>query len=293
MNIKKIIPLSLATMSVMGAFTACSDEKGGSIIVGADEQANTIAINSTSAEKNEVIMAKIKEVSKPNVATAVVLTSIFSKEQYVVTFDTVNAHQTYEDAMHSIIENDILDTSYETGAGWEHHSEMGAHLKHGNVYSLQDENGVLYGQISVIDGAFEGSGDSEGSVGLMRDLICYSAGHWFVVDSALFQYEEFYKTTVGLNTNDRSVEFQTMDSVMVEQFRQDCAAVDGYFDDLYASVIINGVYQVYPSYRCDYTLKQDEEANANKDIYWKKYATYIIDNCVSTQKFDESFGLGY
>lgn len=49
MEIKKIIPLSLAAMSVMGALTACSDDK----VVGADEHENTMALNSSSSVQPE------------------------------------------------------------------------------------------------------------------------------------------------------------------------------------------------------------------------------------------------
>ena len=81
MHFKKIIPLSLAAMSVMGAFTACSDNK----VVGADEQPSTVAVtlplDATSAEKSAALMAKMNEVSRPNRATAVFLTSAFAGVQ--------------------------------------------------------------------------------------------------------------------------------------------------------------------------------------------------------------------
>ena len=62
MNFKKFIPLSLATMSMMGAFTACSDNK----VVGADEQTNTMAeLSSSSVEPGSsnslIVLSYLKE----------------------------------------------------------------------------------------------------------------------------------------------------------------------------------------------------------------------------------------
>ena len=68
MNIKKIIPISLAAMSVMGSFTACSDNK----VVGADEQANSVAVHLEEKEIASKAATLLKESSKPNVATTVI-----------------------------------------------------------------------------------------------------------------------------------------------------------------------------------------------------------------------------
>ena len=72
MNFKKIIPLSLATLSVMGAFTACSDKSPENNIVGVDEQPNTMSEvktlfgNVVSSDVQRAMLAKYKENSKSN-----------------------------------------------------------------------------------------------------------------------------------------------------------------------------------------------------------------------------------
>ena len=79
MNIKKIISLTLATMSVMGAITACSDKSPENNIVGVDEQPNTMSEttvvvgNVFSTDVQRVMAARLKEVAKPNAPTTAVL----------------------------------------------------------------------------------------------------------------------------------------------------------------------------------------------------------------------------
>ena len=65
------------------------------------------------------------------------------------------------------------------------------------------------------------------------------------------------------------------DSTVIEEFRKDCALENGQLED--------GDLQIV-------CLVNSEEVNGvetYRDPYWKKYAKFIIDGCVSTQKIDE------
>ena len=111
MNFKKIIPLSLATLSVMGAFTACSDNK----VVGADEQTNTMAeLSSSSIEpgsssslnrlyflREEGAVAALTSVSR---GTAVTYSHIAGEAGYQT--DSVTAHESFDRAVQSILNID-------------------------------------------------------------------------------------------------------------------------------------------------------------------------------------------
>ena len=65
------------------------------------------------------------------------------------------------------------------------------------------------------------------------------------------------------------------DSTVIEEFRKDCALENGQLEDGDVQIVC---------------LVNSEEVNGvetYRDPYWKKYAKFIIDGCVSTQKIDE------
>lgn len=279
MNTKKIIPLSFAIMSVMGAFTACSDNK----VVGADEQPSTVAVSlpldATSAEKSAALMAKMNEVSRPNRATAVFLTSAFAGvQQYVLTYDTVNARQTYEDAMQTLINNDVIDTSYLNGNGWicsktEDGTCGSFYHKFGDVYTMQDENGALYGEIFVDETAF-------GSRSQQKTIYCFNEVHWLTVDNELFQFNEHFQ--ISIDEKYVEMQFETRDSLITEQLIQDCAAENGQVSNTGGSTTtINGVTQKHPVVTCRISREQYRYSNPYQNPYWKKYAAYVVNNCKS------------
>lgn len=269
MHFKKIIPLSLASMSVMGAFIACSDNK----VVGADEQPSTVAVtlplDATSAEKSAALMAKMNEVSRPNKATAVFLTSAFAGvqgEQYVLAFDTVNARQTYDDAMQALINNDVIDTSYQNGNGWicsktEDGTCGNFYHKFGDVYTMQDENGVLYGEISVDETAFSRRD-------FLKSIYCLSEG-----------VNDYFK--ISADSKSVGMDLKTKDSVMTVQFMQDCIAENGFIHKSGA----NGVW----TYKCVISRTWEEDDNHFKNPYWKKYAALVVDNCRSDSEYGENY----
>lgn len=269
-------------MSVMGAFTACSDNK----VVGVDEQPSTVAVtlplDATSAEKSAALMAKMNEVSRPNRATAVFLTSAFAGvqgEQYVLTYDTVNARQTYEDAMQTLINNDVIDTSYLNGNGWIcSKTEDGTcgtfYIKYGDVSTLQDENGVLYGGIDLVEGAFSGNQWS-----LMKTIYCLNESQWFTVDDEVFDFGEYFR--ISVDRKYVGMDYQTRDSLITERFVQDCAAENGRIANSGATVTVNEVVQKYPRVECRIPIEQYGNTNPYQNPYWKKYAAYVVNNCKS------------
>ena len=71
-----------------------------------------------------------------------------------------------------------------------------------------------------------------------------------------------------------------MDSTIRAEFRKDCALENG---ELHNGE--DGDEQIV-------CLVNSEEVNGvetYRDPYWKKYAKFIIDGCVTTKKFDELF----
>ena len=151
MNIKKIILLSLAAMSVMGAFTACSDNK----VVGADEQSNTVAERSSSSVESgssnssisiKIIEDRIKAISKPNLAAAVIV----SNEKVIE--DTINAHETFEKVIQSIIDDDSYKVTIADSAEWTKFEGADGSIGYWNwrteeVNAMVDENGVVHGPL--------------------------------------------------------------------------------------------------------------------------------------------------
>ena len=281
MNMKKIIPHTLAALSIAGALSACSDNK----VVGADEQLNTVAVtlplDATSAEKSAVIKAKMNEVSRPNRATAVFLTSAFTGdhgEQHVLVFDTVNAHRTYDNAMQTLINNDVIDTSYQNGNGWIRSMTVDGtysdtYIKFGDVYTMQDENGALYGEIFVDEAAW-------GSRSQQKTIYCFNEVHWLTVDNELFQFDEHFQ--ISIDKKYVEMQFETRDSLLTEQFIQDCAAENGQISNMAgATITINGVTQKAPVVKCSISREQYRYSNPYQNPYWKKYAAYVVNNCKS------------
>ena len=123
MNIKKIIPISLAAMSVMGSFTACSDNK----VVGADEQTHSVAVHLEEKEIASKTATLLKESSKPNVATTVIVSRKLNEGgiQEIASTQVLEGDDAYNRAMNDIIAVDTLNTSYETAEGWRHYEYSG------------------------------------------------------------------------------------------------------------------------------------------------------------------------
>lgn len=287
MNIKKIIPLTLAAMSVMGAFTACSDNK----VVGADEQANTMAeLSSSSVElgsSNSInITDQLKAVSRPNIAAAVFI----SDDDVFV--DTVNARENFENTVRFIIDDDSVRLTMGDSVGWHTFAEM--HTLTNLLSALQNENGVIYGPIEYGRLFYKPSYDST-AYSFGKHVACRSTKK-LNTRIGLINDGKFEEYHFGVNQYDVGMNISTRDSVTQEQFKQDCAAENGTLRDEVGTAIYNDGTPdsvIVENHRlvCSIQKSQRTGADLYKDPYWKKYASFIIDNCVSTRESDESFGL--
>ena len=267
MNIKKIIPLSLATLSVMGAFTACSDNK----VVGADEQSNTVAGFILSSDVQRVMQARLKEVAKPNVPTSALLAHDSTLQLTVV--ETFDGDEIYNNEKNRMINTNYIDTTITETKGWKY-------------YSMQDENGVLHGPIAMAQ-VILGFGRAD-LVGHVNNVACVNENKWLrdgdVVhrSSDSYQFErETFQVSYGSQFQSPVKTIQvrqlhTRDSLMLAQFIEDCAALDGKLGKDESVSFYGGVEaEVNPRLIC--TSENDDYY----DPYWEKYALFIVNNCRS------------
>jgi hypothetical protein len=258
----------------MGAFTACSDNK----VVGADEQANTMAEN-LLVEQYDKILANLKQISKPNVATAVILSY-----DNVINVDSVNAHETYNNAIRAMIDNDSVATSFENEEEWRHSSDNHFSSKMSHYYSMFDENGVMYGKIMVSEGITQPGIFTKG-------FYCFNESKWYMLNNDVYEIDEHYN--FGVTSKSVHMEIRSKDSVMLAQFTEDCALENGQLESTGNPFVIdkgtaNEHIELYPAYSCDIPLEQ-RAGTLYKDPLWKKYATYVADNCRSDYEGVEKF----
>ena len=277
MNFKKFIPLSFTALSVMGAFTACSDNK----VVGADEQSNTVAERSSSSvtlgSSNSMNTTDLlKALSRPNIAAAVFI----SDDDVFV--DTINARENFENTVHFIIDDDSVRLTMGDSVGWHTFVEM--HTLTNLLSALQDENGVIHGPIEYGRGFHTPSYDST-AYSFGKHVACMSSKKMNtrigLIDDAKFEDYHF-----GVNQYDVGMNIYTRDSVTQEQFKQDCTAENGILRDGVGTIIYNSgtpdsVLVENHRLTCSIQKSQRTGDDLYKDPYWKKYASFIIENCKS------------
>ena len=267
MNIKKIIPLSLATLSVMGAFTACSDNK----VVGADEQSNTVAGFVLSSDVQRVMQARLKEVAKPNTPTTALLAHDSTLQLSVI--KTFDGDSIYNNEKNRMINTNYIDTTITETKGWKY-------------YSMQDENGVLHGPIAMAQ-VILGFGRAD-LVGHVNNVACVNENKWLRDGDVVHRTSDSYHferetSQVSYGSQFQSPKktiqvrkLQTRDSLMLVQFIEDCDALDGKLGKEDATYLWGGVEAgVNPKLTC--VLENDDYY----DPYWEKYASFIVNNCRS------------
>ena len=274
MNIKKIIPLSLAAMSVMGAFTACSDNK----VVGADEQSNTVAERSSSSVESGssnssisimIIKERLKAISKPNLAAAVIV----SNEKVIE--DTINAHETFEKVIQSIIDDDSYKVTIADSAEWTKFEGADGSIGYWNwrteeVNAMVDENGVVHGPLWHRVEVYP----SEGSV--FKVIQCTSSNSWYSCSG--------YRTQA--DDKRHWVRLESTDSVVLEQFRQDCTSENGAIYEGAGTGTYGELAFSCPVIDCYVYKSPGDTTLVDRDPYWKKYASHIVDGCVSPDNLD-------
>ena len=274
MNIKKIILLSLAAMSVMGAFTACSDNK----VVGADEQSNTVAERSSSSVESgssnssisiKIIEDRIKAISKPNLAAAVIV----SNEKVIE--DTINAHETFEKVIQSIIDDDSYKVTIADSAEWTKFEGADGSIGYWNwrteeVNAMVDENGVVHGPLWHRVEVYP----SEGSVS--KVIQCTSSNSWYSCSGYGTQADDIRHW----------MRLESTDSVVLEQFRQDCTSENGAIYEGASHGTYGELAFSCPVIDCYVYKSPGDTTLVDRDPYWKKYASHIVDGCVSPDNLD-------
>ena len=277
MNIKKIIPFSLAVLGVTSFLNACSDDAAGNKVVGADEQPNTMAETTIAidpvidADVQRVMVARLKEVAKPNAPTSAILAHDSTLQLTVI--KTFDGDSIYNNEKNRILNMNYLDTTITENKGWTY-------------YSMQDENGVLHGPIAMAQFAMKAL---MGITHYVNDVACVNENKSLrvgdVVHKSSDSYEFSHITIVETSYSSpsqsqekriQSRSLQTRDSLMLAQFIEDCAALDGKIGREDASYMIGGVEAgVNPKLTC--TLEKDDYY----DPYWEKYASFIVNSCRS------------
>jgi hypothetical protein len=273
MNFKKFIPLSFTALSVMGAFTACSDDK----VVGADEQANTMAERSSSSVipgsssshnglKKETVefLSRIKK-HNPNISVA------FVSDGSSVVEDSVNAHATFNAYVDSILSKN----SYKIDGEQLNESDDVYEFSSGGLYN---ENGKVYGPVSLHH------------VFSLKRVDCgYSRELVFSLEDGIhkiYAASETYETHIDTYSMKLDRELLVYDSSLVQQFKEDCVADNGLFAHKpYRFMSISEddsvLYEHRDSiYTCQTSISFAGDAAIYTDTFWKKYVSLIFDRCI-------------
>ena len=258
MNMKKIIPLTFSALSVAGALSACSD----SAVVGADVQGNSVAETTTVIEPvlgtdaQRVLVAKLKEVAKPNAPTTAILAHDSTLQLTVV--KTFDGDSVYNNEKNRILSMNYLDTTITENNGWTY-------------YSMQDENGVLHGPIAFAKTVL-GFPNSE-VIGYVNNVACLNENKWVKVGDDVYKYSDYYEFSSGFGSV--GMRIKTRDSLMRAQFIEDCNAEDGTIREQENLYSVSGL--IYKDLLLDCNLNR----NGIQDPYWEKYASFIVNDCRS------------
>ena len=272
MNIKKIIPLSFAALSVAGTLSACSD----SSVSGADVQGNSIALSSSSGVNPGLssssiepgsntdidIAARLKVIYRPNLAAAVIV----SNEKVIE--DTINAHETFEKAIQSIIDDDSYKATIADTAEWKKFEDFDgktSYYKMDDVNAMVDENGIVHGPLHRYVHAYPPEGSAHKYIG------CSSSGS--LISPSNYQ--------MNASDEERWSVFESTDSVALEQFRQDCAAENGVMREGVGAGKYGDIAFSSTSIGCSIFKSPGDTTRVDRDPYWKKYATIIVEKCVA------------
>lgn len=304
MNFKKIIPLGVAALSVAAALSACSDDK----VSGADIQDNSMAQGSSSSVVPGSSNTVDIEVWAKNAALALVRANSGSAKavsrlageplpggidinyRYDFPIDSVNAHETFNNAVQSIYDaggvvfplhedsvaqnfpnckianftklseeakRNLPQEDYEACVAVDEYI-LNHVLNNETFVVMKDEEGLLHGPI-VSETQYAGFPQS------LRNVFCLD-------NEGLFGY---YVGHVTEDSNHHKY-LRTIDSVMVEEFKKDCATENGEFTDWHEE----SLYHVYCGFQ--YTLTPDSILTYS-DPYWEKYAKHVVEGCVHTE----------
>ena len=291
MNFKKIIPLTFAALSAAGALSACSDNN----VVGADEQANTVALSSSSGvgpgssssfdelnRESRDLVAFLNRVGNNHAVTIYHVagdtsTSNDPQGNYrsIFHYDSVDAYKTYNDVVEKILDagsiryvvNDIIND-------FDFDSSVCLGTTSCNQVYYQTEVAMI---------------DKENN--LMRWPLFMNYGyHGHYGQQRLQCSQDEYKSkgySIGFREQDsglvvlKSIVVR-QDHEMYEEFKADCALENGeYMDYLEYFPEYVGYPGIEPPHggMCFVKPEMIDGVATYKDPHWAKNAKYVIDSC--------------
>ena len=267
MNFKKIIPFTFAALSVAGALSACSD----STVVGADEQSNSVSEGSSSSvtpgSSNTLPGQSIQGYARTalrSVSQGTAATVFHMMGSSIVEVDSVTARESYDRTVQSILDYDVtlrvaeFDIKYDTIA-----MPAFEHPFNSSTYAImKDENGLTYGEIAL-----------HGDIAPLSYSI-YCNGEKDI--------RSIYSVDWGNENNFTEVNkyLRSDDTTLLELFKQDCALENGTLDS--ADFYIPEIY-------CTVAPQKVDGDPTYKDPNWKKFATGIVEGCMSTTENLDSY----
>ncbi|SHK87922.1 MULTISPECIES: hypothetical protein [unclassified Fibrobacter] len=270
MNMKKIIPLSLVALSVVGALSGCSENH----VAGADIQDNSISdknaydskailkkmISRVKERKSEAPIAIVSDVATTQVSNDTAFVVNVLKNELVE--DSVTAQETFDNVVDSLKNSGVFVKTPAVG-------NFGDTVPYFNVFSgvYRDENNVVHGPIELLEMHLK-----------HRYVLCDLAR----LDKSLLAKTGHYELNVqavevptdGLQAPSPANEYRVKksliiyDSSIVEQFENDCSLENGSF--AYSDSTATCAFSVTPT----------EGDVAYTDPYWEKYVSQVINRCV-------------
>ncbi len=299
MNMKKIIPLTFATLSVAGALSACSDNK----VVGADEQQNTVAQGSSSSVVPES-SSSISELDFIPKETLALLKSVRKGVAVTIRFlpgesgsyekDTVKAGESFDNVVKSILDADSVrfmggDSVYENIMNMPPDQNRSTALKEYRLnfqtnneidIVMKDKEGLVHGPIGSYYGIAGYPEKARGVVCLRQpEDIIQNGGAWD------FRYELYLNNSDSTSGIVLEKHLVLPDSATGEQFKQDCALENGSVGMENRTEYILG--NTYLKLSCNIPLATTEGIPTYKDPYWKKYGARVIESCTTTISIDD------
>lgn len=299
MNMKKILPLSFAALSVAGALSACSD----TAVTGADVQDNSMAQRSSSSvvpgssssigELDFIpkeTLALLKGVSKGVAVTIRFLPG----ESGAYEKDTVNASDYFDNVVKTILDADSVrlmgaDSVYENIMNMPSDENRSTALKEYRLnfqtnneieIVMKDKEGLVHGPIGSYYGIV-------GRPEKVRGVVCLRQSQDIIQNGGFWDY----RYEIYLNDSDATsgvvLEKHLVfpDSATGEQFKQDCVLENGSVGEVSKTEYIFG--NTYLELSCRIPLASTEGISTYKDPYWKKYGTRVIESCTTTQSIDD------
>ena len=289
MNMKKIIPLSFAALSVAGAISACSD----STVSGVDVQDNSMAQRSSSSvapgsssssgipnDALSQIVARLKEL-KSNVPIIVSkgymswTTPSGSVDSSRIVVDSVDAFGTF---------NRYRDFIVDKGELKPQEFDLDSMIL--SFVAMRDEKSVVHGPYFFFDTGCSRQFICESLVNLQKREQGQTSWYDKAEEYAFSLAPSWGGSEIVPGKYELSRLLTIYDSSVVDLFKRDCAADNGSFSKsssggiIYKDELGNVTEYIDSIYVCKKEITMAENADVYKDPYWQKYVSIIFDRCV-------------